>query len=130
MSFFEGDKCYACVLKWRFGSGLIAYLMLIYLIHCGDVYMMMIEDLPLWIETDGAVQWCLGWLQRHTTAPPPVTIDRGDPQPLSIVPSLSPSPSSSVMVAIDDKHSISIAELECMYADLLDTAFEIIADAS
>ena len=88
-----------------------------------DVHLLMPEDLPLWIETEGAVQWCQEWLRRHGCVPPTLpSVFTG--------PELCPDGVPPV-VQIDDTHSISVAELETIYSDMLQTAFEVItADSS
>lgn len=80
---------------------------------------MLSEDLPLWIETEGAVQWCQEWLRRHECVPP-------------TIPSLlvGPDDAPPVVVQIDDTHSISATELEVIYSDMLQTAFEVINTAA
>jgi hypothetical protein len=91
-------------------------------LHC-DVHLLMPEDLPLWIETEGAVQWCQEWLRRHGCIPPTLPSVFAGPE---LCPNAVPP-----VVQIDDTHSISAAELETIYSDMLQTAFEVItADSS
>jgi len=79
------------------------------------------EDLPLWIETDGAVQWCQEWLRCNEYVLPDLP---------AILKLTGPELNGQPLLVIGDSHSISVAELEAIYSDMLLTSFEIIADSS
>jgi hypothetical protein len=81
-------------------------------------------DLPLWLQTDGVVEWVQEFMQARRLRPP--SLD--SPQAATgLLPEADAAP--ALGAAANEGIQLSGADLHDMYKDMFSTAFEIIAEA-
>jgi hypothetical protein len=81
-------------------------------------------DLPLWLQTDGVVEWVQEFMQARSLQPP--SLD--SPQAATgLLPEADAAP--ALGAAANEGIQLSGADLHDMYKDMFSTAFEIIAEA-
>ena len=79
--------------------------------------------MPLWLQTDGVVEWVQDYIKTHKLAPP--SLDTPNAKT-----GINSEADSAVVfsAAANDGVPLSSADLHDMFADMFTTAFEIIND--